>query len=72
MKQVLVASLLAAVLGVPAAVLAQAAIPAARVDAPVAAKDGKRRGGSRAEVDARECLKFSTNMEIHRCAEKYR
>lgn len=63
MKQVLVVSLLAAVLGVPAA---------AQVDAPAAAKSGKPRGGSRAAVDARECLKLSTNMEIHRCAEKYR
>ena len=27
---------------------------------------------SRRHVDARECLKYPTNMEIHRCALKYR
>jgi hypothetical protein len=26
---------------------------------------------SRRHVDARECLKYPTNMEIHRCALKY-
>lgn len=26
---------------------------------------------SRRNVDARECLKYPTNMEIHRCALKY-
>lgn len=26
----------------------------------------------RRNVDARGCLKFATNLEIHRCAEKYR
>lgn len=25
-----------------------------------------------ADVDARHCLKFETNLQIHRCAEKYR
>jgi hypothetical protein len=34
---------------------------------PVAAK----RSRSRSNVDARHCLKFPTNMEIHRCAHKY-
>lgn len=34
-----------------------------------AARTGKR---SRANVDARHCLKFATNLEIHKCAEKYR
>lgn len=27
---------------------------------------------SRRHVDARECLKYPTNMEIHRCSLKYR
>lgn len=27
---------------------------------------------SRADVDARHCLQFATNLEIIRCAEKYR
>jgi len=37
-------------------------------------KVGARKGNrSRADdVDARECLKFPTNREIHICAEKYR
>lgn len=30
------------------------------------------RGRSRAMVDARHCLQLATNLEIHRCAEKYR
>ena len=34
-----------------------------------AARTGKR---SRANVDARHCLQLATNLEIHRCAEKYR
>ena len=34
---------------------------------PVAAK----RNRSRTNVDARHCLQFSTNAEIHRCAHKY-
>ena len=34
-----------------------------------AARPGRR---SRANVDARHCLQFTTNLEIIRCAEKYR
>lgn len=34
---------------------------------PAAAK----RTRSRSNVDARHCLKFPTNMEIHKCAHKY-
>jgi hypothetical protein len=30
----------------------------------------RARGGGGA--DARHCLKFDTNMEVHRCAERYR
>ncbi|RPJ45190.1 MAG: hypothetical protein EHM16_13420 [Betaproteobacteria bacterium] len=73
MKRVLFVSLLATVLGAPGAVLAQAEKPAtAKVEVSQAPKSASRRGGARADVDARECLKFATNMEIHRCAEKYR
>jgi hypothetical protein len=34
------------------------------------AADGPRR--SRANEDARVCLELATNIEIHKCAEKYR
>lgn len=32
----------------------------------------RKRVRSRAMVDARHCLQLATNLEIHRCAEKYR
>lgn len=36
-------------------------------------KSGTRRSmHSREHADARECLRFSTNFEIIKCAEKYR
>ena len=35
-----------------------------------AAQGARRR--ARVDRDARECLRFTTNMEIARCAEKYR
>ncbi len=35
-----------------------------------AAPEGPRR--SRANEDARVCLELATNIEIHKCAEKYR
>ena len=62
----------------PAAVKPEAAAvqPAAKPSAPAAqpavklASDGPRR--SRADEDARNCLELATNMEIHKCAEKYR
>lgn len=73
MKRVLFVFLLAGVLGAPAAVLAQAEKPAtAKVEVAQAPKSASRPAGSRADVDARECLKLATNMEIHRCAEKFR
>ena len=31
----------------------------------------KRAGTSRRHLDARECLRLPTNMEIHRCSLKY-
>jgi len=43
---------------------ATAAAPLAK---PVAAKHTR----SKKDVDARQCLKLSTNMEIHKCALKY-
>jgi len=44
-----------------------------KAEAPILKMAARRGGRSRAEdVDARECLKFPTNREIHICAEKYR
>ena len=63
-------TMLAISLGLPGTVLAQAEKPVAKADAQAPKLEQGR--GSRADVDARECLKYSTNMEIHRCAEKYR
>lgn len=72
MKHLMYMTLLSTLMGLPVIVLAQAEKPAvAKVEAPAADKSGKR-SASRAHVDARECLKLSTNMEIHKCAEKYR
>ncbi len=81
MKNLVFATLLTTALLGPATVLAQAAAPATMEKKPVAAKleltmaepkSEGRRGGARADVDARECLKLETNMAIHKCAEKYR
>jgi len=50
--------------------------PAAKPETPAAqpavklASDGPRR--SRLDEDARNCLELATNMDIHKCAEKYR
>ena len=66
MKRIVFTTLLSITLVLPAAVLAQAGKPAA------AKADAAKRSASRAHVDARDCLRFSTNMEIHRCALKYR
>ena len=75
MKRIGPAAVLAALLSLPVAGLAQGDKPAtAKVElARAAAKpaaDGPRR--SRANEDARSCLELSTNIEIHKCAEKYR
>jgi hypothetical protein len=53
------------------------AAPAASGEKGMVLKQGERpaaRKGSRslANVDARHCLQQTTNMAIHRCAEKYR
>ena len=69
MKQVYSAFLLAIALCAQGPAFAQADKAATqKADAPAAPKSAVRRAG----VDARECLKLSTNMEIHRCALKYR
>jgi hypothetical protein len=38
----------------------------------VAASASAPKRSSRANEDARACLELATNMEIHKCAEKYR
>lgn len=69
MKHVISAFLLAIALGAQGTAFAQADKAAAqKADAPAVPKSAARRAG----IDARECLKLSTNMEIHRCALKYR
>lgn len=69
MKKVLSVFLLAIALGAQGSAFAQADKAAMqKADAPATPKSAARRAG----VDARECLKLSTNMEIHRCALKYR
>jgi len=74
MKNIVCATLLTTSLLWPAAVLAQTEKPmAAKIKLEMAEpKADGRRAGSRAERDARECLQLATNMEIHKCAEKYR
>jgi len=47
--------------------------PAATVEKPESSEPPTAaRTRSRRHVDARECLRFPTNMEIHRCSLKYR
>ncbi|MDH4149422.1 MAG: hypothetical protein OEW79_03895 [Betaproteobacteria bacterium] len=74
MKNIMCATLLTTALLWPAVVPAQAEKPvAAKVKLEMAEPKAEgRRAGSRAERDARECLQLATNMEIHKCAEKYR
>ena len=79
MKPTAVVALLAAALAMlsSATVLSQTQSAQAAVTGAVpqqektkpAARTGRR---SRANVDARHCLQFTTNLEIIRCAEKYR
>jgi hypothetical protein len=56
-------------------VLVQAQSQGAQKGAAVAESNAKpaaaKRSRSRSNADARHCLKFPTNMEIHRCAHKY-
>lgn len=52
--------------------------PAAKMKVAAKAEPGgekpapAKRGPSRANEDARSCLQFPTNLEIHKCAEQYR
>ena len=55
----------------------QAAAPAPSAEKGVVLKQGAqpapaKRARTLASVDARHCLQLTTNMAIHRCAEKYR
>lgn len=54
----------------PAAAAAAAAAAAPAAAKPAPAKHAKRRSWTRA--DARVCLDFPTNLQVIRCAEKYR
>lgn len=55
--------------GAPAASMSAEKDPAMKNAARPASR---KRGRSRATEDARHCLQLATNLEIHRCAEKYR
>jgi hypothetical protein len=77
MKRLVAAMVCAAILDYPAVALAQAPKTAPEATAPAPAPTGsppaaraKKRSWTRA--DARVCLEFPTNMQIIRCAEKYR
>jgi hypothetical protein len=61
---------LLALLATPVSGQGQAGTPAAQKEPsrPMSAQRARSGGGA----DARHCLKLATNMEIHRCAEKYR
>jgi uncharacterized lipoprotein YbaY len=81
MKHLLIAAGLGLGLSGAAAAQAQADKPAApasvQLQQGAAASDpartgAVRRGRTRADADARACLQFPTNMEIHRCSLKYR
>jgi hypothetical protein len=65
----------ALLLATPALSQAQGAKPRAPVATPEKPESSepptKARTRSRRHVDARECLRFPTNMEIHRCSLKY-
>ena len=77
MKHIGQTATLALLFSLPVACLAQGDKPAAAKPQAVAvqqaakpAPDSPRR--SRANEDARVCLELATNIEIHKCAEKYR
>jgi len=76
MKRIAPAAALALAFSMPVWSQAQQDKPSApmKVEAkaePQAAKPAPARR-SRANEDARACLKFPTNLEIHKCAEQYR
>ena len=81
MKPISSVAVLAVLFSLPVPGLAQSDKPAATKPeaAPVQpaakpavklASDGP--GRSRLDVDARNCLELATNMDVHKCAEKYR
>lgn len=73
MKRILRATFsaaLMALLAAPAVVLGQSAADGAKKEPMQPMSKQRARGGGGA--DARHCLKLATNMEVHRCAEKYR
>lgn len=84
MKRIGLAAALAVVFSVPVPGQAQGEKPGVTKPAApmkVEAKAGQQAAAkpasgtprrSRANEDARECLQFPTNLEIHKCAEKYR
>jgi hypothetical protein len=80
MKIIGLAATLALLTCLPVASLAQGAKPATVKPAPEMKTEMKSESPllkmstrkERADADARECLKFPTNREIHICAEKYR
>lgn len=81
MKIIGLAAALALLTALPFGTLAQGDQPAMAKPAGAMAAESKsaapmlkmseRKGGTRVDADARECLKFPTNREIHICAEKY-
>ena len=79
-KLVAIATPVAAVLALLLAAPASGQAPSAKPTAPLATPEKpessvppapRERTRSRRNVDARECLKYPTNIEIHRCALKY-
>jgi len=57
----------------PQAAAPATAVPAAAATAPPASRSGVRtKKQSWTRADARVCLEFPTNLQIIRCAEKYR
>ena len=82
MKRIGPVAILAVLFSLPVPGLAQGDKPAAvkpeaaavQPDAkPAAVKvDSGRPSRSRLDEDARNCLELATNMDIHKCAEKYR
>jgi hypothetical protein len=79
-KTMLIAAPVVAVLALLIATPGLSQTTGARPSAPLATPEKPEssvpptatRTRSRRHVDARECLKFPTNLEIHRCALKYR
>ena len=76
MKPIGPVAVLAVLFSLPVPGLAQSDKPGAAPVQPAAkpavklASDGPKR--SQLDVDARNCLELATNMDIHKCAEKYR